>query len=90
MLWRSVRLKVKSEVCCHSEYADKVYVRVKNLKEAKMPFRIGFAELVLILAIVLLFFGPGRIGRLGGELGKAIKGFKSGFQDDKAKEEGTD
>ena len=55
-----------------------------------MPFRIGFAELVLVLAIVLLFFGPGRVGRLGGELGKAIKGFKSGFQNDKTEEEGTD
>jgi sec-independent protein translocase protein TatA len=42
-----------------------------------MLFRnFGVAELLLILVLALLIFGPGRIGKLGGELGRAIRGFK--------------
>ncbi|MGC9523275.1 MAG: twin-arginine translocase TatA/TatE family subunit [Anaerolineae bacterium] len=42
-----------------------------------MLFRnFGPLELVIVLALALLIFGPGRIGKLGSELGKAIRGFK--------------
>jgi sec-independent protein translocase protein TatA len=37
------------------------------------------AELIVILVIVLLLFGPGRIGRIAGELGKGIKAFRDGL-----------
>ena len=33
-------------------------------------------HLILILAIAVIFFGPGKLGDLGSSLGKAIKGFK--------------
>ncbi len=46
-----------------------------------MPFRMGPLELVIILAIVLILFGVGRIGKIGGELGKGIKAFRLGIQD---------
>jgi len=36
----------------------------------------GWMELVLILIIVLIIFGAGKIQQLGEGLGKAIKGFK--------------
>jgi sec-independent protein translocase protein TatA len=36
----------------------------------------GWMELVLILVIVLIIFGTGKIPQLGEGLGKAIKGFK--------------
>ncbi|MDP9132362.1 MAG: twin-arginine translocase TatA/TatE family subunit [Nitrospirota bacterium] len=36
----------------------------------------GWMELVLILIIVLIIFGAGKIPQLGEGLGKAIKGFK--------------
>src|SRR5256885_9566058 len=37
---------------------------------------MGITELVLILFIVLIIFGAGKLPPLGGGLGKAIKGFK--------------
>lgn len=37
---------------------------------------IGFTELILILVIVLIIFGAGKLPQLGEGLGKAIKGFK--------------
>jgi sec-independent protein translocase protein TatA len=37
------------------------------------------AEWIVILIIVLLLFGPGRIGKIAGELGKGIKSFRDGI-----------
>ncbi len=37
---------------------------------------LGFTELILILFIVLIIFGAGKLPQLGEGLGKAIKGFK--------------
>lgn len=37
---------------------------------------LGFTELVLILMIVLIIFGAGKLPQLGEGIGKAIKGFK--------------
>lgn len=41
---------------------------------------LGGFELVAILVVVLVLFGAGRIGRIGGELGSAIKNFREGIQ----------
>ena len=45
------------------------------------------AEWIIILLIVLLLFGPGRIGRIAGELGRGIKAFRDGLGRDKPEEE---
>lgn len=45
--------------------------------------RIGTTELLLIMGVVVLLFGVGRIGRLGGELGSAVRAFREGLQGDK-------
>ena len=37
---------------------------------------LGFTELILILAIVLIIFGAGKLPQLGEGVGRAIKGFK--------------
>ena len=37
---------------------------------------LGFTELILILMIVMIIFGAGKLPQLGEGLGKAIKGFK--------------
>lgn len=37
---------------------------------------LGPTELVIMLVIVLLLFGIGRISRLGGELGQGVSSFR--------------
>ncbi len=45
---------------------------------------IGFTELILILFIVLIIFGAGKLPQLGEGLGKAIKGFKKSVHEAEA------
>lgn len=42
---------------------------------------LGLPELLVILAVVLLIFGVGRIARVGGELGKGVSAFRQGLRD---------
>jgi sec-independent protein translocase protein TatA len=46
----------------------------------KMPIKFGVPELLIVLAIIILLFGVGRIGKIAGELGKGIKSFRDGLQ----------
>lgn len=41
---------------------------------------IGPTELLIILFIVILIFGPGRLVHLGGELGQGIREFRQGLK----------
>jgi sec-independent protein translocase protein TatA len=43
---------------------------------------MGFAELVLVLLVVLLFFGASKLPAIGEGLGKAIKGFRESMRPD--------
>ncbi len=36
------------------------------------------SEWIIILLIVILLFGPGRIGKIAGEIGRSIKSFREG------------
>ena len=40
--------------------------------------RLGPMELIIILVIVLIIFGVGRLGEIGGALGKGIRQFRKG------------
>ncbi len=40
---------------------------------------IGAPELIIVLLIVLLLFGPERLGRTLGELGKGVRSFREGL-----------
>ena len=42
---------------------------------------LGLPELLIILAVVLLIFGVGRISKIGGELGKGINAFREGVKE---------
>ena len=52
-----------------------------------MPIRMGSTELIIILIIVILLFGVGRIGKIAGELGSGIKAFREGIASDNDEEE---
>lgn len=40
---------------------------------------IGAPELIIVLIIIVLLFGPARIGQVAGELGKGIRNFREGL-----------
>jgi len=49
-------------------------------------FGLGLPELIVILVIIMIIFGVGRLTDIGPALGKAIRGFKKGLlgQDEEA------
>jgi sec-independent protein translocase protein TatA len=49
--------------------------------------RFGPTELIIILVIVILLFGVGRISKISGELGSGIRSFREGLQGNKKEEE---
>ncbi len=44
-------------------------------------FGIGMPELLIILVIILIIFGAGKLPEIGGAIGKGIKNFKKSFRD---------
>lgn len=44
-------------------------------------FGLGMPELVIILIVALIFFGPGKLPELGSGLGKAIRSFKKASEE---------
>ena len=59
-----------------------------------MPFHVGPTELIIILVVVLIIFGVGRLPEIGGAMGKAIREFRGSVsgQDDQKEltREGTE
>jgi sec-independent protein translocase protein TatA len=49
--------------------------------------RFGPTELIIILVIIILLFGVGRISKIAGELGSGIKSFKDGLSGPKKDED---
>jgi sec-independent protein translocase protein TatA len=47
-------------------------------------------EWIVILVIVILLFGPGRIGKIAGELGRGIKNFRDGLGNKEEQAEQTE
>ena len=48
---------------------------------------IGIWQIVLILAIVLILFGAGKLPRVMGDVAKGIKNFKTGMKEEEGSEE---
>jgi len=55
-----------------------------------MPKWIGWPELIIVLVIVLLVFGVGRISKIAGEMGEGIRAFKDGLTGDKKDEKNSE
>ena len=49
---------------------------------------LGPTELIIILVIVIVLFGVGRIGKIAGEMGSGIRAFKEGLQGDDGDKKG--
>ncbi len=47
-----------------------------------MLFGLGPTELIIILVIIIVLFGVGRVSKIGGELGKGIREFRKGISGD--------
>ncbi|UCH43713.1 MAG: twin-arginine translocase TatA/TatE family subunit [Dehalococcoidales bacterium] len=55
-----------------------------------MPFRLGPWEIALILVIILIVFGVGRLPQVGGAIGRGIRSFRkaqSGEEEEEEEEE---
>jgi sec-independent protein translocase protein TatA len=51
---------------------------------------LGPTELIIILVIVIVLFGVGRISKIAGELGTGIRSFKEGLEGDDNEEKGEE
>ena len=50
---------------------------------------LGVPELLIILVIVIVLFGPGRFGKILGELGSGLKSFKDNLGGESDKKDGV-
>ena len=55
-----------------------------------MIMGIGFTELIVILVIILILFGPGKLPEIGKALGRGIREFKDAQNDVKRKSSDSD
>jgi sec-independent protein translocase protein TatA len=50
-------------------------------------FRLGMPELIVVLIIALIIFGPSKLPSLGKGIGEALRGVKKGLEGEPSKED---
>ena len=53
-------------------------------------FGLGTTELIIILVLVLIIFGAGKLPQVGGAMGKGLRNFKDGIKDGEKEQNGSD
>ena len=53
----------------------------------EMPFRLGPWEIGLILVVILIVFGAGKLPQVGGAIGKGLRAFRMGQSGEEGEEE---
>jgi sec-independent protein translocase protein TatA len=53
-------------------------------------FGLGTTELLIILALVMIIFGAGKLPSVGGALGKSLRNFKEGVKEGEEEKSGDD
>ena len=53
-------------------------------------FDIGFPELLIVLVIVVLVFGPGRLAKIMGEIAKGVRSFRDSLSSDETSDSASE
>jgi TatA/E family protein of Tat protein translocase len=59
---------------------------VKKQNRRRKMFGLGLPEMIVVLVIALVFFGPSKLPSLGKGLGEAISGFRKGLAGEPAED----
>ena len=65
-------------------FSDDKNAEIKGTENNMFGGKLGWPELLIILGIALVFFGPSKLGDLGKGLGDAIRNFKGAVKDHEA------
>jgi len=49
---------------------------LQRIRRSEMPFNLGPLELIIILVIIIIVFGVGRLPEVGGAIGKGLREFR--------------
>jgi len=64
--------------------------RIICIRRLVTMFGLGMPELIVVLVVALLIFGPSRLPSMGKGIGEAIRGLKKGLEEESSKTEEKD